>query len=346
MSDKFIYYVKYPTPYYATFILKNNKVEIAFANAIRRACIADVKTVAFDKVDMIENTSSFHNEILQHRIEMIPLSISKTDMIGSYEFLLQNKDGSSIVNRAYTEREVTTDDIIVMLNGEQIDNRKVFPFRVSIVMLKTNQKIKAKTSLTIGTNVMDAKFCPVSPISYRYLTKHDVYGMNMTITDLEELDYLKNHDGTPTGFCFEVESVGSMNVDDILKEATQSILDQLNTLANGEIDTNPNVSKMSPASNTVDWTLKNFDDTIGNLIVTYANLNMRYVYKRFPEVYYEQCMVAYKKTHPLKDEIKIRIQTHHVEDVNPTPEDIINGTIHDLIGLFEEFRKDLDTFKD
>src|SRR3989338_6455130 len=45
----------------------------AFANALRRAMISEVSTLAVDYVDILDNTSILFNEVLAHRIGLMPL---------------------------------------------------------------------------------------------------------------------------------------------------------------------------------------------------------------------------------------------------------------------------------
>lgn len=55
----------------AIFQLSN--VEMAFANSLRRAMIADVPTVCIDQVGFKNNTSPLPDEFIAHRLGLIPL---------------------------------------------------------------------------------------------------------------------------------------------------------------------------------------------------------------------------------------------------------------------------------
>ena len=49
----------------------------AFANALRRVILAEVPVMAIEDVIFVENTSVMYDEILAHRLGLVPL---KTDL--------------------------------------------------------------------------------------------------------------------------------------------------------------------------------------------------------------------------------------------------------------------------
>src|SRR5947199_5491612 len=57
------------------FVLSD--VSPAFANAIRRIILAEVPVMAIDDVVILENSSVLYDEILAHRLGMVPI---KTDL--------------------------------------------------------------------------------------------------------------------------------------------------------------------------------------------------------------------------------------------------------------------------
>lgn len=50
-----------------------SNIELSILNSIRRITIAEIPTMAFDKIIINKNDSVLHNEFLQHRLELIPL---------------------------------------------------------------------------------------------------------------------------------------------------------------------------------------------------------------------------------------------------------------------------------
>jgi len=59
----------------ATFLIEN--VSPAFMNSIRRSCMSEVPVLAIDEVHISKNKSAMYDEVLAHRLGLIPL---KTDL--------------------------------------------------------------------------------------------------------------------------------------------------------------------------------------------------------------------------------------------------------------------------
>jgi len=54
-------------------ILEFNKADVSFVNALRRILLSEIPTVAIEMVFMLDNTSIIHDEVLAHRMGLIPI---------------------------------------------------------------------------------------------------------------------------------------------------------------------------------------------------------------------------------------------------------------------------------
>ncbi|ETO24858.1 hypothetical protein RFI_12296, partial [Reticulomyxa filosa] len=62
-------------PYPSRMIVDVSGIDASFANALRRIMLSEIPTIAFDEVTFLQNSSVIHDEILAHRIGLIPIRI-------------------------------------------------------------------------------------------------------------------------------------------------------------------------------------------------------------------------------------------------------------------------------
>ena len=147
-------------------------VDTPFVNALRRIMLAEVPTMAVDEVIILENTSILNDEIVAHRLGLIPL---KTDL-DSYnlpeECTCQSKFGCSLCRLDLTLEAEATDDTLTVYSGElESTNLDVKPVSetIPVVKLAPGQKIKLEAYARLGVGKDHAKWQPVSVCTYRYL---------------------------------------------------------------------------------------------------------------------------------------------------------------------------------
>lgn len=143
-------------------------------NALRRIMIGEVPSMAIDDVVIIENTSILHDEILAHRLGLIPL---KTDL-DTYNLPEEcdcqsefgcNKCRVSIMLEAEAEEGVKT-----VYSGDLIsDNPDVSPASddIPIAKIGSGQRIRLEAYAKLGKGKDHAKWQPASLCVYRYLPK-------------------------------------------------------------------------------------------------------------------------------------------------------------------------------
>ncbi|XP_075720755.1 LOW QUALITY PROTEIN: DNA-directed RNA polymerases I and III subunit RPAC1 [Rhinoderma darwinii] len=169
-------------------------IDAAVANAFRRVLLAEVPTMAVEKVHVYKNTSIIQDEILAHRLGLIPIRAdprlfeyqnsgdAEGTEIDSLKFELDvrcsrnpraSKD-SSDPNELYWDHKVYTSHMKWLPQGNQAD---MFPERpprpvhpdILIAQLRPGQEIHVVMHCVKGIGKDHAKFSPVATASYRLL---------------------------------------------------------------------------------------------------------------------------------------------------------------------------------
>ncbi|MGC8652044.1 MAG: DNA-directed RNA polymerase subunit D [Candidatus Micrarchaeia archaeon] len=119
----------------------------AYANALRRTVINDVKTFAVDVVTFYENTSAMFDEYIAHRIGLVPILTPSGKYSESDEVLFTlDAIGPKTV---YSSELETQDKHIKVANGN-----------IPIIKLYNDQKLRLEAKAVLGSGYKHAKFQP------------------------------------------------------------------------------------------------------------------------------------------------------------------------------------------
>lgn len=88
-------------------VLEFNHVDVSFVNALRRILLAEIPTVAIETVYIMDNTSIIHDEVLAHRLGLIPIHVDAR-RLDIYDPNVGPTDRNTIVFRLAIE--CTADD--------------------------------------------------------------------------------------------------------------------------------------------------------------------------------------------------------------------------------------------
>ncbi|XP_065918327.1 DNA-directed RNA polymerases I and III subunit RPAC1-like isoform X2 [Dysidea avara] len=174
-------------------------VDASISNAIRRILLAEVPTMAIEKVFMYDNTSIIQDEVLAHRLGLIPILADprEFDFMPSMDeeaewpvpdeqkvIVLKLKvrckrnpkppEGASRPVDLYTDAHVKTSHFEWVPIGDQakkFDGREIRPVHDDILVakLRPGQAIDAELHCVKGIGQDHAKFSPVATASYRLL---------------------------------------------------------------------------------------------------------------------------------------------------------------------------------
>ncbi|UCC33444.1 MAG: DNA-directed RNA polymerase subunit D [Candidatus Bathyarchaeota archaeon] len=238
-------------------------VDTPYINALRRIILSEVPSMAIDEVIIIENSSVLHDEILAHRLGLIPL---KTDL-DTYnlpeECPCGSEFGCNLCQVSLTiEAEAKENTTTVHSRTLNSENPDIVPVsdKIPIAKLALGQRIKLEAYARLGKGEEHAKWQPVSACTYRYMAKIemdkkkcdacgdcvDVCPKGILVKDREEVE-AKNIiectlcqdcvdtcpidpaaikiEGDENTFIIEIESTGALPVERTILEAT-SIIDR------------------------------------------------------------------------------------------------------------------------
>ena len=150
------------------FVLSD--VSPAFANAIRRIILAEVPVMAIDDVMILENNSVMYDEILAHRLGLIPVTTDQTYNLPE-ECTCKSELGCEKC-RATLSLEIEASDRaeVVYTSSLKPENPEVKPVsdKIPIIKLAQGQRLKLEAYAKLGRGRDHAKWQPASACTYSY----------------------------------------------------------------------------------------------------------------------------------------------------------------------------------
>lgn len=138
-------------------------VDRSYANAVRRFCISEVPAMAIDDVVILENSSVLYDEILAHRLGMVPI---KTDL---ERYVLPEKCdcgsplGCNKCRVLFVLDATAKDRITTVYSGDLVsEDREVRPVSetIPLVKLSQGQTVKLEAYARLGRGKEHAKWQP------------------------------------------------------------------------------------------------------------------------------------------------------------------------------------------
>jgi hypothetical protein len=208
----------------------------SLANALRRS-VAEVPTLAIDEVEIYKNDSALYDEMIAHRLGLVPL-----------------KTESKMGEKTKIELKLSQTGPCTVYARDLEGNATVVYETIPLTLLKEGQKLELVATATLGTGTTHAKYIP-GLAYYRHLVRVKAHpaidaliqasrGLlppiksgTHWICDLDEhtqeaigrvdADALALHED----LLFIVESYGNMSASDILKKASVALTDNLGDIA-------------------------------------------------------------------------------------------------------------------
>lgn len=145
----------------------------AFANALRRATLAEVPVMAIEDVIFVENNSVMFDEILAHRLGLIPLKTDLDAYVPREECDCKSDLGCEKCTASFVLEAEATDQTTTVYSGDLKPASDVAPTsdKIPIVKLAPGQKIRLEAYARLGRGSEHAKWQATSIAAYRYLPK-------------------------------------------------------------------------------------------------------------------------------------------------------------------------------
>jgi len=245
-----------------TFIVDG--VDVSFINAIRRICTVEVPTMAIDTVSIIRNDSKLFDEVLAHRLGLVPLETDVEAFVLPSECDCENNDcpscSVSLILRESGPKVVYSGD----LSSTHEAVKPVFD-TIPLLKLKEGEEVELEATANLGIGLEHSKWQPTISCVYRYyplvtvdenceacmkcvedcprnVLQYDEKEKKIIITDIESCSMCKtcvrdcqqnaiHMDAEENKYIFKIETDGSLapevvleNACDILKNKSEEIV--------------------------------------------------------------------------------------------------------------------------
>lgn len=157
----------------------------AYANALRRAMMAEVPVMAIEDVIIIENTSVLYDEVIAHRLGLVPIKTDLDAYVLPEECDCKSELGCSKCRASFTlEAEAVDEPVMVYSSALQAEgDAKPVSGGIPIVKLAPMQKLKIEAYARLGRGLEHAKWQPTSACAYKYLPKVTLNAENLANPD-------------------------------------------------------------------------------------------------------------------------------------------------------------------
>ncbi len=146
-----------------TVSLQLEGIDRSYANAVRRFCISEVPAMAIDDVVILENSSVLYDEILAHRLGMIPIRTDLSRYNLPEECDCGNPLGCHKCRVLFVLDAKGREKVSTVTSGDLVsEDREVRPVSESIPLVKlaVGQSVKLEAYARLGRGKEHAKWQP------------------------------------------------------------------------------------------------------------------------------------------------------------------------------------------
>jgi DNA-directed RNA polymerase subunit D len=151
--------------------------DVPLMNALRRIGLAEVPAMAIDEVVMIENSSILQDEMIAHRLGLVPLKTDLDEYNLPEDCECKSEFGCGQCRVTLTLNAESTEGTRTVYSGELVsENPAVVPVtdKIPVIKLAKGQKLKLEAYARLGKGKAHAKWQPVCVCAYKYYPKIDI----------------------------------------------------------------------------------------------------------------------------------------------------------------------------
>jgi len=141
-------------------------VDVPFINALRRICMVEVPSIAIDEVDIIKNDSRIFDEVLAHRLGLIPIITDLESIIPHDECDCESHCPRCSVSLLLKEKGPKT----VYSGDLKPQDPQIAPVHDTIPLLKlrNDEEVELEAIAKLGKGLEHAKWQPTTSSAYKY----------------------------------------------------------------------------------------------------------------------------------------------------------------------------------
>lgn len=320
-------------------------IDVSIVSGLRRSIMADVQTPAFrfdptdpekQDVRVTVNSGAMHNELIGDRVGLIPLALSKEDLL---RFKPDHwRYDLDVHNTGKRPLDVTTENIkpIAVDGNETFEFFKPDPITKHypiIAVLLPGQRLAFEAFPSFGTGSEHARFNPSAACAFHPVQdKEAVEAERKRREDKPTFDALDakrivklDDDGKVATFTFFLESQCGMSSEEIVEAGFETLAEKLRSVAEategnskvtdvaGQTHCPPDIKSLK---------IDGEDHTVGAILQNYAH---------------DTCEFAgYFVPHQLEKSIVVRMKT---DDARKTVKDACEKAAMDVENILDAFKK-------
>jgi len=279
-------------------------VKLSIVNGLRRILMSEIPSfsIDIDKVNILKNTSIFHNEYIKERLSLVPIKYfnnitTETETFNFIDVIDMNNIKCSINKKNETDDNIniTTADIDIKLrtiidDGDLYNDIKEKLFiepPIVLIQLKPKEEFHCTLEISEGVAGKYSLLKNIKTNNARWQTCSNIgfeHENNKYKFDIETCGVYNN------------KTILYMGIELLIKKIT-NFIDNLEKIKRNEVINDLKINPSETVKNMYNIIINKENHTLGNILVEllYDNENIEFC--------------SYKQPHPLEDIIVLQIKT-------------------------------------